>query len=1452
MEDELKPAGIAAILLKCVPLGVIVFFGAAQTARNNFPPVPRGPYWTLLDAAQMVLLLVSTGLSVTKGCFALSYLKKDDYVSIFALREAVSDYAMALSLVLLMLVLWKRQMRCLPPSAFAVALLGLLSTGCVLDAFLGFTTAFRLQDITLSAVGLRKKSVIVVFVTAAAVIGNFLLSEVRDLVIKRPKHARRSVDQDTQSVFGRRVCTVLFSIFKDMLQKRQTTTKEFPKLRRGLLCEMYVKALGSRMKASNISTANRHAFLINLLKVLWVDTIRVVLATTAYYACILARIPALELLINSTTSVGMATATLLFATTTACEFFITSYHMDILNTFGCRGRTTLKGFIFKKVTTMSTVARARFTCGRITSMLAVDCWLVGTCGFTIPLPLFGALSLPFVFWMLAARAGVGPSVCCAAWTIIVLCLPLLCSFLQKRIWAKVIRVRDERLKAITDLLATVRVVKMYAWEDELKENVMRFREMELKWLFRANLLDALLDCIYSSTSSVLMIILFSTLPLLEPGIVLTPALAFSCVSLLYTTDLTMSTCGQALRNVSQTSLALRRIADFCTVEEQNSSDSDCKPPLSTRKGAVTMDECSFAWPLPDGGASEAQLEDVNLEIKPGSLVGVVGFVGSGKSSLLAAMLGDMHVIEGKVTCTGRTAFAPQLPVLHNMTVRDNILYGREMDTAFYQRVIQCCQLTNDINSMAAADMSEVGEKGSNLSGGQKQRISIARAVYSNSDVYLLDDPLSALDPVVASRVFRDVIGKKGLLKHKTRIMVCNQGKYLHHMDNLILVDKKRIKVYDKLEDLINDPKSPQNFREALQDQTAQLLTKNENYSDRIEDNDIDGRLTQDELGKSSKTGWQLLCKLLCLTRWPAVTGVVAFMGAACAFGAQQVWIKWGTDSAAGGVTTSSPSGQLQWVEILVLLCLTDVLLRAAGSVLLAMSARRLSRSLHSDMLSHVLQSPVTFFDESPRGRILNRLSTDIDYVDARTFLSGKQCVQNTLLTLAKIAVVGTQTPLVVGVTAVVALLVCYGLFAAVQASHICRYVESLAMSRLLQHVTETVDALSSVRTYGAVDRFARHFYRLTDAMMRGYACFGANYGFVRTLTSATGFIVVICTLLTTVVFAGPDGPDPASVGLALSAACSIPLSLMSLCIMLFNVLQMIVSFERCVEYTELPPEIDVPASESESDAPPNVLPSVWPSSGMIEFQNYSASYRPGVHPDVLKDVTFVVKPMEKIGVVGRTGAGKSSLVLALLRMLRPSKGRILIDGVDIANVPLRKIRRSITVIPQDPSLVRGTLRTNLDPTNSHSDEDIWQALQRSHLSKVVSSDPKGLLLETTDGGTNLSVGQRQLVCLARALLRQSKILLLDEATSQMDGDTDRLIQETLRDAFANCTLLTVAHRIHTVLDYDRILVLQEGRVREFDSVATLLSDTSSAFYSMAVEAGISIPTRTADLISADL
>ncbi|KAK8769132.1 hypothetical protein V5799_014403, partial [Amblyomma americanum] len=302
----------------------------------------------------------------------------------------------------------------------------------------------------------------------------------------------------------------------------------------------------------------------------------------------------------------------------------------------------------------------------------------------------------------------------------------------------------------------------------------------------------------------------------------------------------------------------------------------------------------------------------------------------------------------------------------------------------------------------------------------------------------------------------------------------------------------------------------------------------------------------------------------------------------------------------------------------------------------------------------------------------------------------------------------------------------------------------------------------------------------------------------------------------------------------------VPLALMSLCIMLFSTLQMMVSFERCLEYTELPPESDVvdPPGDGKQALAGGVLPEKWPSEGEVEFQDYSASYRPGIAPNVLNDVSFTVLPMERVGVVGRTGAGKSSLVLALLRVLGASEGRILIDGVDIANVPLKRLRTGITVIPQDPSLVRGTMRMNLDPTGSHTDDQLWQALRQAHLATLVKGHSAGLEMETADGGANLSVGQRQLVCLARALLRGSKVLLLDEATSQMDGDTDRLIQATLRQAFAHSTLIAIAHRIHTVLDYDRILVMDEGRVREYGTPTSLLSNANSAFYRMAMDAGI--------------
>ncbi|KAH7942904.1 hypothetical protein HPB52_002266 [Rhipicephalus sanguineus] len=748
---------------------------------------------------------------------------------------------------------------------------------------------------------------------------------------------------------------------------------------------------------------------------------------------------------------------------------------------------------------------------------------------------------------------------------------------------------------------------------------------------------------------------------------------------------------------------------------------------------------------------------------------------------------------------GSVAYLPQTACIFNMTIRDNVLFGKRMDAGRYLRVLEACDLTRDMELLPAGDLTEVGEKGETLSGGQKQRVALARAVYSDSDIYLMDDTLSALDVHVAAKVFARVIGRDGLLRHKTRIMVCNQGVFLRHVDQLFLVWEKRLLSFQNLTEMVTDHRAPKTLLFGSRPDSSANDRRPSGYAHEMAEEDcVFGKLTTDETRNRDLSAFDLARALVTMSGVCFPLAVLSIVARAVAVAMFLCWIKMWTDAAAtpdnGGYSDAT------WVTVLGALCVCDLMFGSLAGFLLALSFRRLSSRLHGAMLRSVLLSPVSFFDATPRGRLLNRFSADLNYVDCQFYVTTKEVLQTITVVLARLAVVGSQTltACLLGVVATGVYLVIVTV--SVRAANVLRSLDTACVSRMLQHLTETRDSMSSVRCYGAVRLVCRRFYRLLDGAITYFWALAGSVRFTRVAGGFAGLCAVLTLVLVMLLSTTPLSPS--GIGLSLSSAMSIPMLLSAINASIFFCLMSSIAFERSVEYTRLQPEDGCDADDMQPKVTSTSLAS-WPDRGRIVFDNFTASYNPGMGPPILKSLTFVIEARERVGVVGRTGAGKSSLILALLRVLKPSEGRIVIDGIDISSVPLRELRSVITVIPQEPYLMKGSLRDNLDATQSHSDDEIWEALTKAHMADFVSKHPLGLLLEIEDGAENLSAGQRQLLCLARALLRRPRVLLLDEATSRMDGDTDRLVQETLQEGFSHCTVLTIAHRLNTVLHCDR-------------------------------------------------
>ncbi|XP_077545387.1 ATP-binding cassette sub-family C member 2-like isoform X2 [Haemaphysalis longicornis] len=1403
MTIELDSEHVSAVL-KTAALSTMILFGWAELRPRRTKICGRTRGFTLLDVAHVILSLLMVLLYSGKAFEVFeSQICGLAHKATVLFNAGIADFVAAITVAIILAVSLYRFFHAQYTSALLFFVLCLMFTASAMDVF---TSTSRMASNTISAEeGSFKKSLVILnALDVFLALGNMFIFSLRDtLVYSRTScKFKYTGEEESWSPVGVFFCTPVYRNLKNMITGSPTGIDLLVKPSLHTQCARLVRKLyekfGKRALIAGTST--------------------------------------------------MAPMVLLFAATSVGEGAFMVYMNHCSQRFTERVQVLCQGAIIRKVMVYSAAARASFSDGYIMSVISVDC---GTLGFSAQLvlpPLAGLMSMPLVLYMLSTRVGFWPGLGCGSLLLLALggfwVAVAVFQFLQKRS----MKMRDERLNRMLDLLNCIRTVKMYAWERNHLESLKRNREQELKYVLSLNVVSGIIDALYSAFGSLLIIVMYGTLSLVDPTRILSAAESFSSVYLLSIIETFCVGINLLMRTLNATGISANRVITLCTAEEAIEDEVETADSCG-EKGEVYLQDCTFTRSSDD---SAPALKGINLSVTPGSLVAIVGFVGSGKSTLLAAILGDLHRTDGSVRIRGNIGYVPQVATVFNATLRDNILFGKEYDPGLYRRVLDVCDLFKDIATLPAGDLTEIGERGHNLSGGQKQRVSLARAAYHECSIYVLDDPLSALDPTVGSRVYRRLIGSNGLLKNKTRLLVTNQGYLLKDCDQLYLMCGKTGVSYSRYSDLLKDSRAPTTLHLGL---TTTAPAANDKSTDTFQagKDPSKGVTIKEEKSASTKSTWEVVwttAKMCGACLWP---GVLCLAASALATSWQLVWIKQWTDSSSSG-SYRSPFDSI-WIYGLAGLSLGAVGTRLIGNVFLAFAINRLCRVLHHEMLEHVLFSPVSFFDCTPRGRILNRFTADLSDIDIRMASMGRQTIQNGFLVISRLAVIGTESLVVVAIGIFVFIVFVVGTVMLTHAVNVMRFIRSSQFSRVLHHATETVESLTTIRVFGMTQRFYGRFCRLADETLRASLASVTCQRLTRAFTIGCSQTVVFATLVFTVVFSGSNDEgtgvaQSSSIGLALNSSLGIPLTMVMVCVTFLGVVQLMVALERDIEFTQLPKEeeVEIVAATKTASFRPSFgnglaptlhrLDREWPTEGRVEFQNFSASYRPTVLEDSLKNVSFTVYSREKVGIVGRTGAGKSSLVLALLRVLKSTGGHIFIDGVDIASVPLPVLRTAITVIPQDPSLVRGTLRANLDPTNVHTEEELWKVLDQTHLSEFVARQPMKLLLETGDGGSNLSVGQRQLVCLARALLRRPRILVLDEATSQMDGDTDRLIQATLRESFANFTLLTVAHRLHTVLDYDRILVMSDGTVVEYGPIPQLLNDRSSTFYDMALKAGI--------------
>ena len=1111
----------------------------------------------------------------------------------------------------------------------------------------------------------------------------------------------------------------------------------------------------------------------------------------------------------------------------------------------------LSALIYDKLLTSSSIIAGDVSEGQMINYLQVDIDHLGFIFFFAPMTFVVPIQLLLNFYLLFKFFGYT----FIFGLMIFLFLFFIAWFIQSLyiINQKILlKNKDKRMKITSSVLHMLKVLKLYVWEDEFFNRVEKERQQEIKSMRKIQNITLLSRFVHSSIPLFLSVGSFGIYTLIKGKMVLENLLA--SIEIFDTMAASLYRLPVFITAVLNCLISMKRLEKFLDNRDfKKTSKEDIN--LKNKGIDIKFSNCNFGIINEELETAKILLYDLDLEIKKGELVVILGETGSGKTCLTNAILNYLDFIpkslKNKDTyniVNGSISYASQNPWILNGTVRDNIIFYNELDLQRYTKVLEICQLLSDLSQLPGGELTEISSNGQNISGGQKARISLARAIYKNADIYVLDDPISSVDPINSEKIFKNVL--MDYLKNKTRILIKHEMKNIELFDKIIYLKNGKILFCGSYQELIKsklyqfliDEYSNENDIETSSSQknlSSLLLKENpKNLSmghekERI----IKGRLIKDEELTWGSINKNLYIKFVLIMGGFSFFSIIIFISAmiqVCSLGSNIWLMNWSSSGSDNNLYSFLVYAEIDLFSLFFLFL---------KEFLFSVAMLRMNKTLHNKMLNKIIHAPINLFhDIVPIGQIVNRLTFDLDKCKAISKLLN--IVLRSFFILVTSIIVCFHYSSFSLLSALI-MIIC-GIFITnyyISAGRNLNRLDGISRAPIVTCFSETFSGAKIIKSFKREENLKNRLFTFLNNYYYVIAYkFGAGNWYSLFLELSSYFYILFIILFSAFFY---DSFSSQAIALMIKYSVSFSEQMLNTFNNVSDMEKSMVSFERCNEYTKIIQEESQDEKKQKGYKEKSIFN--WPSKGRIQIINYSCKYRPETEI-VLKKLNVDINGGEKIGVVGKSGSGKSTLALALFRVINAYQGKILIDDVNIADLTLNKLRKNMCIIPQDPTLFESTVRDNVDPLKEYSNSEIFDILEELEFfdfldikSKLyLNNNPKiyikqCLNYKIKENGENISLGKKQLLCFARAVLKKSKIVIMDEATSTLDLKTQSIMLKALEKYFKDCTVLSIAHRIESVMNFDRIMVFDQGELKEFDKPSQLIKKKNSLFFKLYYE-----------------